>query len=149
MGSRLGQKVEQAFSLLLTTRAVEVAVSERHTVGDSERGRTANPLIRPVGPHRQWSWPVPTILLPLRGGEGISWKVEEEMREDSLTNQTRPSIALHHRNQGDDHVEAVEEEVDQHDCHITPAAEIGIAQCDGKRQQSQGIRKAVGEREQK
>jgi len=59
MGSRLGQKVEQAFSLLLTTRAVEVTVSERHTVGDSERARTANPLIsRRAGIGH---------LLPLRG----------------------------------------------------------------------------------
>jgi len=64
-------------------------------------------------------------------------------------NQTRPAIASHHRDQGDDHVEAVEEEVDQHDCHIAPAAEIRVAESDGKRQQSQGIRKAVREREQK
>ncbi len=39
------------------------------------------------------------------------------------------------RNQGQDHVEAVEQEMNEHHRHIAAAAEVGVSECESQRDQ--------------
>ena len=39
------------------------------------------------------------------------------------------------RNQGQEHVEAVEQEMNEHHRHIAAAAEVGVSECESQRDQ--------------